>query len=554
MSDPVRLLFFGGLGEIGRNCFCLEIDKRLLVIDCGLMFPTADMPGVDLVLPDLSYLVARANDIEAIVLTHGHEDHVGALPYLLAHVSAPIYGSELTLGLLRPKLEEHHVAAGVELVAFSDRSHITVGPFSFEPIAVTHSVPHGVGFAFYTPQGTICHTGDFKLDQTPVDGRLTDITAFGALGEEGVRLLLSDSTNSEAAGMTKSETLVGEWMGDLFRRHAKKRVIAACFSTHLHRVQQICDAAVAAERRIAFLGRSMLNNTELARELDVLQLDANHLIDITEVGKLPPAQVCVICTGAQGEPLAALSLMSSGDHRHVKIGPDDTVIISATVIPGNESNVHRAIDGLLRHGADVVHSGVADVHVSGHAASEELKFMLSLTDPDHFVPVHGEYRHLVTHAKLASAVGIPDDCISICLDGDVIEVTDNAITVSEGQVPAGYVYVDGAGVGDITKSVLRDRRDLAEDGVLVCVVGVDSRSGDVVRGPEILSRGFLSGDDLEKFASEAAERVLASIEQAANENALDLTTLNRHVRQTLKRFAKERIDRRPIVFPLVVEV
>ncbi|MCC7075823.1 MAG: ribonuclease J [Acidimicrobiia bacterium] len=556
MTAPVRIVFLGGLGEIGRNCFCLEVEGRLLVVDCGLMFPTEDMPGVDLVLPDLRWILDRADDLEAVILTHGHEDHIGGVAFLLKELYAPvpIYGTDLTLGLLANKLDEAGVSDRAELRVFADGDRVQVGPFDFETIAVTHSTPHAVGLAFRTPQGVIVHTGDFKLDQTPVDGRLTDLPRFGTLGAEGVRLLLSDSTNAEHREFTRSESLVGEWLADLFHRHEEKRIICACFASHLHRVQQICDAAVESGRRIAFLGRSMQSNTRLAREKGLLDVAADDIVDISEIAKLDPRDVCVLCTGAQGEPLAALSLMASGEHKWVTVGEQDAVIISATAIPGNEMNVHRAIDGLIRAGAEVVHAGVADVHVSGHAGAPELELMLALVRPEFFVPVHGEYRHLVVHSRLATRLGIPDDSILVAEDGDVLEIGDDGVDFADTEAPAGYVYVDGAGVGDVTGGVLRERRRLADDGTLVCVVCVDSRTGEVVSGPEIMSKGFLRAEEEEKFIEEAIEHVIASIDAAAEEDALDLTTLNRHVRQALSRFARKRTERRPIVFPLVVEV
>lgn len=556
MTSPVRIVFLGGLGEIGRNCFCLEVEERLLVVDCGLMFPTEDMPGVDLVLPDLRWILDRITDLEGIVLTHGHEDHIGGMAFLLKEVSesVPVFGTELTLGLLTNKLSEAGVAQRAELHVVADGDRVRAGLFEFETISVTHSTPHAVGLAFHTPQGVIVHTGDFKLDQTPVDGRLTDLPRFGTLGADGVRLLLSDSTNAEHRDVTGSETLVGEWLTDHFNRHDRKRIICACFASHLHRVQQICDAAVESGRRIVFLGRSMQSNTTLARAKGILDVEDEDILDISEIDSVPPEELCVVCTGAQGEPLAALSLMAAGEHKWVTVGESDTVIISATAIPGNEMNVHRAIDGLIRAGAEVVHAGIADVHVSGHASGPELEFMLALVRPEFFVPVHGEYRHLVAHSRLASRLGVPEDNILVAEDGDIIEISDEGVDFADMEAPAGYVYVDGAGVGDVTGGVLRERRRLADDGTLVCVVVVDSRTGEVVRGPEILSQGFLRQEEEEKFIEEAAEHVVSSIEEAAAEDALDLTTLNRHVRQALSRFARKRTERRPIVFPLVIEV
>ena len=531
-----------------------ECDERILVIDCGLMFPTEDMPGVDLVLPDLRYLEDRAACIDGVLLTHGHEDHIGAVPYLLNTVSADVYGTALCLGILKRKLEEAGVLGHANLIEVDDGGTVEIGPFRVQAIPVTHSTPQSLGLAIDTPQGRVVHTGDFKLDPTPVDGRITDLSTFGALGKEGVRLLLSDSTNSEHAQPTRSETEVGDWLADIFARQAERRIIAACFASHLHRVQQIVDVATDDGRSIAFLGRSMHSNTELASKMGVLDLSAADIVDITEIADLDPESACVICTGSQGEPFAALSLMAGGDNKFIDVGEDDAVIISSTPIPGNEAKIHRSINGLARAGAEVIHSEVAQVHASGHASATELKVMLTLVRPENFLPVHGEYRHLAAHARIARSVGLDADSVFVAEDGDVIELMDDGIEFADTQVESGYLYVDGAGIGDITKAVLRHRRGLADDGVLVCVVGVDSHTGDVVRGPEIFSRGFVTTDEHEKFANEAAERVVASIEDAAADNHLDLTTLNRHVREALGGIARRKTGRSPFVFPIVIEV
>ena len=406
MAEPVKITFLGGLGEIGRNCACVEVDGRILLLDVGLMFPDMDMLGVDLVLPDFTYLRDNADRVDGAIITHGHEDHMGGLSYLLRELSFPIYGSALTLGLARNRIEEAGLLDRTELIPVRDGERRRIGPCEVEFIPVTHSVPHGFATAFHTPQGTILHTGDFKLDLTPVDGRLTDLARIGALASgDGIRLLLSDSTNADEPGYARSERSVGKVLYDLFHEHEGRRIVIACFASHVHRVQQIADAAVAFDRKVATLGLSMKKNVRLAREMGLLRIPDHALVDIDDVRDLPPGQVCVISTGSQGEPMSALTLMAQRNNRWLEIDADDTVILSSHPIPGNEMNVSKVIDGLVRLGAEVVHSGVSDVHASGHAKQEELKTLLSIVRPDYFVPVHGEYRHMVAHAKLARAVG-----------------------------------------------------------------------------------------------------------------------------------------------------
>ena len=474
----VRIVFLGGLGEIGRNCFCLEVDGRILVVDCGIMFPDADMPGIDLVLPDFTYLRDNADRVEAVILTHAHEDHAGGLAFLLRDISVPIYGSALSLALARNRIEEAGMLDRTELITVVDGERRRIGPIDCQFIPVTHSVPHGFAVAYFTPEGTIVHTGDFKLDLTPVDGRHTDLALLGELARQdgGIRLLLSDSTNAERPGFTPSEATVGAAMRALFREHDDKRFIIASFASHLHRVEQVAQAAIAHGRKVAFVGRSMLQNVSMARERGFIDLPEYAVIDIEETARYAAGDVCIICTGSQGEPMSALSLMAAHEHKHVKISDDDVVVISAHAIPGNESNVSRVIDSLYRAGAEVVHDRAAPVHVSGHASQEELKFMLSLLSPEWFVPVHGEYRHLVHHAQLAHEVGVPDDNVIVCEDGDAVTITEAGAEVERRAVPAGYMYVDGI-VGDVSRGVLRDRRMLSEEGVVVVIVTVDSDHG-----------------------------------------------------------------------------
>ncbi|MGH9023508.1 MAG: ribonuclease J [Acidimicrobiia bacterium] len=554
MSASVRLVFLGGLGEIGRNCLAIESDGRILIVDCGVMFPDPDMPGVDLVLPDFSYLADNASGIEGVVLTHGHEDHVGGLAFLLRDLPRlSIFGSAFTLGLARGRIEEAGLLGRADFVPVVDGERRRIGPFECQFIPVTHSVPHGFAIAIKTPAGTIVHSGDFKLDLSPVDGRHTDLAALGELGRQGVRLLLADSTNAEEPGHTPSESSLGPVFRELFRAHAGRRVVAACFASHLHRVAQITEAALAAGRTIAFLGRSMGQNIALARSMGLLELPAGRVVDISEIGRFPPGEVCVVCTGSQGEPLSALALMAAHENAWVKIDTNDVVIIAAHPIPGNEANVSRVIDRLYRAGAEVVHSGLAPVHVSGHACQEELKLLLSVVKPEHFVPVHGEYRHLVHHARLARATGIAAESAIICEDGDSLVLTPEGVTVERRFVPAGYVYVDGI-VGDVGRGVLRDRRALAEEGIVVVVVIVDTHTGEVVSGPEIVTRGWVYAAEADSLLEEAAEAVRKSLAEAAIEGSADYETLRRHARKGLGRFINERTRRRPMIVPVVMEV
>jgi ribonuclease J len=555
MSQPVRIVFLGGLGEIGRNCFCLEVDERIVVVDCGLMFPDADMPGIDLVLPDFTYLRDNAERVEAVIVTHAHEDHVGGLAFLLRDISVPIYGSALSLALARNRIAESGMLDRTQLIPVADGERLRIGPIECQFVPVTHSVPHGFAVAFFTPAGTIVHTGDFKLDLTPVDGRRTDLALLGELARRdgGVRLLLSDSTNAERPGFTPSEATVGVAMRALFREHAEKRFIVTSFASHLHRVEQVAQAAIAHGRRVAFVGRSMEQNVAMAREQGFMEIPAHAVLDIEETARYAPGDVCIICTGSQGEPMSALSLMAAHEHKHVKVSPDDVVVISAHAIPGNESNVSRVIDSLHRAGAEVVHDRTSPVHVSGHASQEELKFVLNLVSPEWFVPVHGEYRHLVHHARLAHEVGLAEDRVLVCEDGDVVTLNTEGADVERRAVPAGYMYVDGI-VGDISHGVLRDRRMLSEEGVVVVIVTVDSTTGEIVTGPEIVTRGWVHAPDSEELIDEAKAVVRASIGDAAHEGATDFDTMRRHARKSLARFIDERTRRRPAVIPVVMEV
>jgi len=558
MADPVAVTFLGGLGEIGRNCACIEVDGRIMLLDCGLMFPDLDMLGIDLVLPDFTYLRENADRIDGCIATHGHEDHVGGLSFLLRDLSFPIYGSALTLGLARHRIEEAGLIDRTELIPVRDGERRRIGAFDVEFIPVTHSVPHGFATAFHTPQGTILHSGDFKLDLTPVDNRLTDLARIGAIatgresGRPGIRLLLSDSTNADEAGHSASERSVGKVLYDLFHANEGRRIIIACFASHIHRVQQIVNAALAFDRTVATLGMSMKKNVRLAREMGLLHIPDNRLVDIEDIGDLDPAKVCVISTGSQGEPMSALALMASSENRWIKIGPEDTVILSSHPIPGNEASVSKIIDGMTRLGADVIHSGIDDVHATGHAKQEELKTLLSIAQPEWFTPVHGEYRHLVVHARLAHAMGMPEERVLVCEDGDQLIITDEGITRGE-KVPAGYLYVDGI-VGDVGQGVLRDRRVLAEEGVVVVIVGVDAQNGSIITGPEIITRGWVYAPEAEDLLDECVEEVRAAVHGAFDSGEpVDIETLQRHVRKAAGRFVAERTRRRPMIVPVVME-
>jgi ribonuclease J len=552
-AAPVRITFLGGLGEIGRNCACVEVEGRIMLLDVGLMFPDLDMLGVDLVLPDFTYLRDNADRVEGAIITHGHEDHMGGLSYLLRELSFPIYGSALTLGLARNRIEEAGLLDRTELVPVSDGERRKIGPFDCEFIPVTHSVPHGFATAFHTPQGTILHTGDFKLDLTPVDDRLTDLARIGAISSnDGIRLLLSDSTNADEPGHARSETSVGKVLYELFHLHEGRRIVIACFASHIHRVQQIADAAIEHGRKIATLGLSMKKNVKLARSMGLLDIPERYLVDIDDVEGIPPGELCVISTGSQGEPMSALALMATRNNRWLEIGPDDTVILSSHPIPGNEMNVSKVIDGLVRLGAEVVHSGIHDVHASGHAKQEELKTLLSIARPEWFVPVHGEYRHLVAHARLARSMGVvPEERTIVCTDGDQLVLDEDGLRV-DGTVPAGYLYVDGI-VGDVGHGVLRDRRVLAEEGVVVVVVTVSVSDGAILTGPEVITRGWVYAPEAEPLLAECADEVRQAVKEAFAENAHDVEALARVVRRAAGKFVSDRTRRRPMIVPVVME-
>ena len=541
----VRVSFLGGLGEIGRNCATIEIDGEIALIDCGLMFPEEDMLGIDLVFPDWGWLVDRADDVRCVVLTHGHEDHIGALGYFLRDINVPVYGTELTLAIARGRVDELKVEGDFRPVE-GDR-WVTDGPFRFRMIPVSHSVPEGCAVAFDTPEGMVLHTGDFKLDPTPIDARPTDLPAFAKLGRQGVRLLLSDSTNAEREGVVPSERSLGRSIRSIVQ-DAPGRVISACFSSHLHRVQQIADAGLADDRYLSFLGRSMERNVGIGQDLEVLDLPADRVLPIEELLAMPPEETMIITTGSQGEPFAALSLMAGGRHKWVELEPDDTVLISATPIPGNETAVSRVISDLARSGARVFHGRNANVHVSGHAAAEELKTFLNVVRPRTLVPVHGEYRHLRAHAEIGEEMNVPE--VHILEDGDAIVLNGRETTVERNAVDGGYVYLDGSTVGDVQGAVLRDRGHLADDGVVIVTIALDHKTGEIVRGPDLDSHGFMDEPDavLDK-ASEAIRQAILDFEHDSADETEHVA-----IRRAARKIIKAETGRRPVVLPVILDV
>ena len=550
-AAPVRITFLGGLGVIGRNCAAIEIEGRIMLLDCGLLFPDTDMLGIDVVLPDFTWLRERADDIEGCVLTHGHEDHVGALSYALSEFSFPIIGSAFTLGLARGRIEENGVLKNTELIAVGDNESRQFGPFDLEFLPITHSVPHGFATAFHTPQGTILHSGDFKIDLTPVDGRLSDLSRIGGISSTGgVRLLLSDSTNAEEHGHSRSEKAVGNVLYDLMHDHIGRRIITACFASHIHRVQQLADAAQAFGRVIIPLGRSMRKNISMARQMGILDIPDSALADIEDINDYDPGKICVVSTGSQGEPMSALALLGSGENRWLKITPDDTVILSSHPIPGNESAVSKVIDNLVRMGAQVVHSGIADVHATGHAKEEELKLLLSVAKPEWMVPVHGEYRHMVAHARLAKIMGVASDNVLIAEDGDQLLLDDEGLRVV-GQVPAEYVYVHG--VGDVDGGTLRDRQILGNEGVVAAIVCVDLATKKLVGGPEIATRGWVAPEESTDLFDGIANRVRDAVVAQLTEADATRPKIEKAVRRAAGSFVGEKTRRRPMIVPVVVE-
>jgi ribonuclease J len=544
----LRVVALGGLAEIGRNMTVFEIAGKLLIVDCGVLFPETDQPGIDLILPDFSYIRDRLDDVQAVVLTHGHEDHLGAVPYLLREkADIPIVGSRFTLALLEAKLREHRITPYTLQVVEGQTEQL--GPFSCEFFAVNHSIPDALAVAIRTSAGLVLHTGDFKMDQLPLDGRLTDLGGFARLGSEGIDLLLSDSTNAEVPGFVTSEREIGPVLDEVMRT-ATRRVIVACFASHVHRVQQVLDAAEHHGRHVAFVGRSMVRNMGVASDLGFLRIPPGLVIDMKQVEDLPENRVVLVSTGSQGEPLSALSRMANRSHHQIRIESEDTVVLASSLIPGNENAVYRVINGLSRWGARVVHKGVAKVHVSGHAPAGELLFLLNATKPSNLMPVHGEWRHLRAHAELGRLSGVPADRIVLAEDGVVVDLVDGKASIV-GAVPCGYVYVDGAEIGDVGEATLKDRRILGDEGFISVTVAVDSVTGKIAGGPQIAARGFT--DDPAAF-DPALELIEAELDRAASEGVADVHQLAQSVRRVLGKWVSDTYRRRPMIIPVVVEV
>ncbi len=550
---PVKFTALGGLNEIGKNLYVYECCNDMFIVDCGLAFPDEDMPGVDLVVPDFTYLEKNKDRFRGIVITHGHEDHIGALPYLLKKVNVPIYGTRLTLGLVEGKLKEHNLLSQASLNVVEPRQNVRMGCMSVEFIRVNHSIPDACALAIHTPAGVIVHTGDFKVDYTPIEGGIIDLARFGELGNRGVLALMSESTNAERPGYTKSERSVGESFKNLFNSAEGKRIIIATFSSNIHRIQQIIDQAIIHDRKVAISGRSMQNVIAKAVELNYVRIPEGMLIDIEDVNKYPPEKLVICTTGSQGEPLSALSRMSSGDHRQVTITPMDFIIISATPIPGNEKLVTKVVNELMKQGAEVIYESMYEVHVSGHACQDELKMMISLTKPKFFIPIHGEYKHLKKHSKLAIGMGIPEDHIFIADLGQVLE-TDGVEMKFTGTVPSGRVMVDGYGVGDVGSVVLRDRKHLAEDGVMIIVATIDRETGNVLAGPDIVSRGFVYVRESEALLDEAKQLMKQVMDNCRDRNIREWGNIKSAMRDALSDYIYSKTKRSPMILPNIKEV
>lgn len=550
-AAPLRIIMLGGLNEIGKNLTVFEYQNDIIVLDCGIAFPDDEMLGIDVVLPDFTYLIKNADKIRGIILTHGHEDHIGALPYLLKSINVPIYGTKLTIGLVQNKLAEHKLLGSAKLNVVSNGSVVRLGCMSAEFIHVNHSIPDACGFAIRTPVGTIVHTGDFKVDYTPIEGGMIDLARFAQIGSEGVLALMTDSTNAERPGYTDSERHVGESFEPLFQRAEGRRIIIATFASNIHRIQQIIDVAEKYGRKVAVSGRSMIATVETAIELGYLTVPENILVDIDSTGRLRADEMVIVTTGSQGEPMSALSRMSSGDHRQVSVNSNDFIIISATPIPGNEKLVGRVINELMKLGAEVIYEKMYEVHVSGHACKNELQLMIGLVKPKFYIPVHGEYKHLCKNAQIAESMGIPAENIIISDLGKVIELNEDKICFKE-TVQAGKVLVDGLGVGDVGSIVLRDRKHLAEDGLIIVAAAISSATGRLVSGPDIISRGFVYVRESEELMDSAREVAKNAIENSLRSGSIDWPMIKTNVREALASYVFQKTKRHPMILPIII--
>ena len=550
---PIKVSFLGGLNEVGKNMTLFEYGEDMFLVDCGLAFPDQDMLGVDLVLPDFTYVERNADRIRGIVITHGHEDHIGGLPYLLKVLNVPVYGTKLTVGLIQGKLREHGLLNSAPLNVINPGDVITLGGFTVEAIHVNHSIPDALGLAIRCEGGTIVHTGDFKIDTTPIDGGMMDLGRLAEIGQEGVLCLMSDSTNAERPGFTESERKVGESFETLFRKAGNNRIIVATFSSNIHRVQQIMNVAASLGRKVALVGRSLENVVSISAELGYLNVPEGIVIDINMINRYPADKLVIITTGSQGEPMSALTRMAFSDHRKVEIHPNDYVIISATPIPGNEKTVSRVVNELMKLGADVVYEKMYEVHVSGHACQEELKMIMGIVKPKYFIPVHGELKHLRKHAGLALSMGIPKENILIADNGRVAEISKKALRCTS-TVPAGRVFVDGYGVGDVGSVVLRDRKHLAQDGLVIVAVCIDRESGMIVSGPDVVTRGFVYVKESEELINAAREVAVEAIEAQTDGGYFDWNSIKASIRDEISHLMYERTKRSPMILPVIMEV
>ena len=552
-KTPVKIIPLGGLNEIGKNCTVIECANDMLIIDCGMAFPDSELLGVDIVLPDYSYVEKNIDKLRGIVLTHGHEDHIGGLPYFLKKMNVPVYGTRLTLGLVEGKLEEHGMLSDVKLNVVTPRQTVKLGCMAVEFIRVNHSIPDAVGMAIHTPAGVLIHTGDFKVDYTPIEGGIIDLQRFGELGNRGVLALMSDSTNADRQGFTMSERKVGESFEKLFSQAEGKRLIIATFASNIHRIQQIINNAVATGRKVAVSGRSMVNVISIGIKLGYLKVPEGVLVDIEMVSRYPADKMVIVTTGSQGEPMSALTRMANNEHRQVSITPMDFIIISANPIPGNEKLVTRVINELMKLGAHVVYENIYEVHVSGHACQEEQKLILSITKPRFFIPVHGEFKHLYQHKATAVAVGIPEQNVILGDNGYVIE-TDGVDMKVTGTVPAGRVFVDGLGVGDVGSVVLRDRKPLAEDGLIIAVATIDRDTGMILAGPDVVSRGFVYVRESEELLSEAKKLLTDTLQDCLDRGTKDWNTIKGKMKDKLSEFIFARTKRTPMILPIIMEL
>ena len=550
---PIKIIPLGGLGEIGKNITLYEYDGDMFLVDCGMSFPDEEMPGIDIVIPDFTYVLENKDKIKGLVVTHGHEDHIGAIPYLLKEFNLPIYATRLTIGLIEGKLKEHRLLGDAKLNIVKAGDTISLGKFTVEFINVNHSIPDAVAFAINSPAGTVIHTGDFKIDTTPIDGNVIDLARFGEYGKKGVLALLADSTNAERPGFTSSESLVGDSLSHFFNQAEGHRIIIATFSSNIHRIQQIINEAFKCNRKVAVSGRSMSNVVAVASELGYLNVPENILIDVSDINQYPPEKIVLVTTGSQGETMSALHRIAFSDHRQIEIIPGDMIIISATPIPGNEKLVSKVINELMKRGANVVYEKMYDVHVSGHACQEELKLMMSIVKPRFFIPVHGEQKHLMRHSHLAEQVGIDPENIVISQNGDVIELTKKEAKTTE-TVHAGRVLVDGLGVGDVGSIVLRDRKLLSDDGIIIIAMAVDRRTREIISGPDVVTRGFIYVKESEELIRDINEQAADILERCYIYNVRDWNTVKTKLKDGISRFLFQRTKRSPMVLPIIMEV